>query len=150
MLSTRRLLLGDPRCTPRSLRWTFLAVGLFALTFAAYAVEVFAVTGGVVFVPGDAALVALVPAAWLGCARDGLLGAWLVATGAFLGYRAYHAFLGLSSRTLAEQAAFFVEPEGLFVAALFGVVAGSLAFPVGRALRRGVDAVVARGTERAN
>jgi hypothetical protein len=148
--SFRRLLLGDPRCTPRSLRWAFLAIGLFACTFAAYAVDVFGVSGGVVFVPGDAAVVGLVAAAWLGYARDGLLAAWLAAAAAMLGYRADHAFLGLSGRTLAEQAAYFAQVDGLFVLTLMGVVVGSLAFPVGRAVRRAVDEVAASGTGRVN
>lgn len=118
-----------------------LAAVLFAGTFAAYATDVFAVAGGVVFVPGHAALVAVVAAGWVGYRRAGLAFAWLVAFAPFLGFRADWAFFGLSSRPFAGQVAYFLQLEGLLVNALFALVAGTVGFCLGWAAQWSVSFV---------
>jgi hypothetical protein len=142
----RPLLLGrgDDRVPRLDL---LLAAGLAVATFAAYALGVFAVSGGVVFLPGDAALVGLVVAGWIGYRGGGLAVAWLVAAAPLFGFRADWAFLGLPGRPLAGQLAYLLDPEGLAVLGVTAVVVGTLGFVVGRLLRRGIDAVRAGGTD---
>lgn len=139
--SLRQCLLG--RESHRD-RWLALALVVFVATVTAYAVGVFHISGGVVFIPGQAALVGLLAAAFVGAARGGLLFAWLVTYGALLGYHADHAFFGLSHRTRLEQAAYFLELDGLAVLAVEAVVLGSLAFVVGRLARWGYDTLQPR------
>jgi hypothetical protein len=115
------------------------AVVLFAATFAAYAVGVFAVSGSVVFIPGQAALVGGVSAATIGYDRGGLAFGWLVAYAPLLGYHADHAFLGLSNRSLVDRLAYFVEPDGLAFLAVVALVVGTAAFAAGFAGRWVVD-----------
>lgn len=133
----RQLLVGDADTS--LVRWPALAVGLFATTFAGYALGVFEITGCVVFVPGHAALVGLLAAAVVGYLRGGVVFGWLVVFGALLGNRADHAFLGLSSRTRVEQAVYFLQFEGLVVYAVVAAVLGGLAFTAGALVRWGVD-----------
>jgi hypothetical protein len=132
----RRRLLGSDAAQRRVLLG--VAAALFAGTFTAYAVGLFAVAGGVVFIPRDAARVAVLAAVWVGYRRGGLALAWLVAFAPFLGFRADWAFLGLSGRSLVEQAAYAVDPEGVAVNALFALVLGTLGFGAGWLLRWGV------------
>lgn len=108
-----------------------LAVALFVLTFVSYAVGVFQVSGGVVFVAWDAAIVGAIGAAWVGIRRDGLAYAWLVTLAALYGARADHVFLGLSGRTLREQFGLLLRLDAFVY--LFGqaVAIGTLAFVVG-------------------
>jgi hypothetical protein len=89
------------------------------------------VAGGVVFVPGSAALVAFAVCAVVGYLRAGLLLAWASAYGALLGFNAYHAFFGLSYRTRIDQLAYFLELDGLVVYAAQALVIGSLGFGLG-------------------
>lgn len=137
----RRLLLGRE---PRRLLWPVLALLLFLATFTAYAVGVFHISGGVVLIPGEAALVGLLAAAAVGAVRGGAAFAWLVTYGALLGYHADHAFMGLSHRSRLEQAAYFVELDGLVVLAVEAVVVGTLAFAVGTVARWGYDTLRSR------
>lgn len=134
--SLRRLMIGRSNRGHRTLRWTLVAVGLFATVFAAYATGVFAIAGGVVWIPGEAALVGIVAACLVGFDRAGLAFAWLVAFATLLGYHADHAFFGLSSRSFREQVAYFLTPEGLLVFGAEGVVLGTIAFAVGAVARR--------------
>lgn len=120
-----------------------VALCLFAGTFAAYAVGLFEIQGGVVFIPWDAALVGLAAAWAVGYARDGLIAAWLVAYAALLGHHADHAFLGLPSRTFGEQFAYFLELDGLGYYAVEALAIGALAFAVGRLGRWLVTTVTA-------
>lgn len=145
----RRLLLGPERRGHRRLVPPLLAVVLLVGTFAAYGTGLFAIQGGVVFVPGDAALAGLVAAVAVSYARGGLLAAWLVAYGSLLGYNAYHAFLGLSSRSLVEQTAYFLELDGLFVLAVEGVIVALLAFPLGWGCRRAAEGIRKRSEQSA-
>ena len=118
-----------------------LAVGGFATAIAGYALDVFGVSGGVVFVPFHAAVFGMGAACLLGGLRRGLLFARVAAYAALLGYQADHAFFGLSGRTLGEQFAYFLEPDGLAVLALMVVVLGTPAFVAGSLARLCVDTV---------
>lgn len=129
MPSIHTLVFGDDSATLRP-SW-ILPLSTFLITFGAYAVDVFAVSGGVVFVPGDAALVALAVCAIVGYLRAGLLLAWASAYGALLGALADHAFFGLSYRSRFEQLAYFLELDGLVFYAVQALVIGTLGFAVG-------------------
>jgi len=118
-------------------RWSAIGVLLAVVTFAAYVLDLFVVSGGVVFVPGGAALVGIGAATVVGYVRGGPLVAWLVSFASLLGFRAYHAFPGLSYRTFQEQLAYFLELEGLFVYAVEGLAIGVLPFLVGSLVRWG-------------
>ena len=108
-----------------------LAVALFVLTFVSFAIGVFQVTGGVVFITWNAAIVGAIGAAWIGIRRDGLAYAWLVTLAALYGARADHVFLGLSGRTLGEQVGLLLRADAFVY--LFGqaVAIGTVAFVVG-------------------
>jgi hypothetical protein len=129
MPSIQSLLFGDDSTTTRP-SW-LLPISTFFVVLAAYAGGVFIISGGVVFVPGDAALVGLAVCIAVGYFRAGLLLAWASAYGALLGYNADHAFFGLSSRSRLDQLAYFLELDGLFVYALQAVVIGTLGFALG-------------------
>lgn len=124
--------------------WTVSAVGLFIGSFGAYAVGVFTISGGIVFIPGDAAVLGALVAGLVGYASSGLLAAWLVTFASILGYRADHAFLGLSSRPVDARLAYFLQAEGLAVVAVQAVIIGSIAFSIGALARVGVAALYRR------
>lgn len=132
----RSLLLGadddgdDGRPRPSWL----LPLGTFAVVFAAYAIDVFAVSGGVAFVPTHAAYVAFAVCVVVGYLRAGVVLAWASAFGAFLGSYADHAFFGLSYRSRVEQLAYFLEPDGLVFYAIEGLVVAVIGFTVGYAI----------------
>lgn len=142
--SLRRLLVGRDRSGPR--QYLVVPVALFIAIFTAYALDIFAVSGGVVFLPWDAAVVGCVVAGWVGHRRDGLAFAWLVAYASLLGYHADHALLGLSRRPLAERLAYFVRLDGLAYLAVEALVLGTLAFVVGRLVGRSVAVLRDDGT----
>jgi hypothetical protein len=106
------------------------------MTLAAYTLDVFSISGGIVWIPVHAALLGMGAAGWVGYAQDGLVFAWLVTYTSLLGYHAHHAFFGLSGRTVGEQLAYFVELDGLAVLAVEGVVFGTVAFGLAAVLRR--------------
>lgn len=133
--SPRSLLVGPAEHRRRRYLALALVPLLFAATFAAYAVDVFGVSGCVVFIPGQALLVGVAAAALAGYARAGLVAAWLGVYAPLLGYAADHAFLGLSSRTFQEQLAYFLEPDGLAFYAVVALVFGTAAFAAGYVLR---------------
>ena len=123
------------------------AVVIGALTFVAYALGAFRVSGGVIFLPGDATIVGLVAAITVGYRRGGLGFAWLTAYAPLLGFDAEWALLGLSSHTLPGKLAFLLDPVGLAVHAIAAVVFGTFGFAVG-SLARYVVATVLSASER--
>ncbi|MUW14640.1 hypothetical protein GJ633_08140 [Halorubrum sp. CBA1125] len=139
MPSLRTLLLGrkrdgdypDPRLVVPPL--------CFGLVFAAYALGVFAVTGGVVFLAADAATVGVLTAAALAFRRGGLLASWGAVYAALLGQSADHYLLGLSGRSLAERLAAFLGPDGLVFLGVQALVLGTLAWGSGRLIDLAVD-----------
>ncbi|GAB7093422.1 hypothetical protein JCM30237_05740 [Halolamina litorea] len=140
--STRDVLFGDR--FQRNLG-VLTAAALFLGTFVAYATDVFAVSGGIVVIPGEATLAGAVVASLIGYERGALLPAWLSLFGAYLGFSAEWAFLGLSpSHSLAGRLAFLFDPVGLAVYAVASVLLGSAAFGAGYLLGLVADRV--RGT----
>ena len=113
----------------------------FAVAVAAYAVGVFSVAGGVVFVPFDAAALGVVVAVGLAYRRDGLLAAWGTVYAALLGYSAVHYLLGLSGRSLVERAAAFLSPDGLVFLGVEALAFGTVAWLVGTLAAVGVDRI---------
>lgn len=137
----RSILVGTKRSAYHRYLVLVLALGAFATTFAAYALGLFYVSGGVVFIPFYAAVVGMVAGCWIGYARRGLLFAWLVTYTSLLGYHADHAFFGLSGRAFGDQVAYFVRSDGLAFLAVEGLVLGTLAFVLGSVVRWGFDAL---------
>jgi hypothetical protein len=115
------------------------AVGISVATFVAYALDLFAATGGVIVLPGDATLVGFVAAVGIGTRRGGLAFAWLAQFAAYVGFRADWAFLGLSSHSPAGKLAFFFDPVGLAVFAVAAVLIGTIGFGVGALGRWSID-----------
>ena len=109
----------------------FFATGLLLATFAAYAVGLFQVTGGVIVLPEDATLVGFVAAAGIGLRRGGLLIAWILPFAAYLGFRADWALLGLSRHSFGGKLVFLFDPVGLAVLAVAAIAIGTLGFAAG-------------------
>lgn len=121
---------------------TLLLAGLlFVITFASYAFGIFETSGGVIWIPADAALVGVIAAAWVGYSRNGLVFAWLVAYTSLLGSLANHYFLGLSGRTFFEELTLFVQPDGLVFIAVEGLVIGTVAFVAGFLGSKVIDSI---------
>lgn len=90
----RTVLIGyDTGRTRRTLVGLFV-IGVLLATFGAYTLGLFAVSGGVIVLPGEATLVGVVAAAAIDLRRGGLLVAWLVQFAAYIGFHADWAFLG--------------------------------------------------------
>jgi hypothetical protein len=135
------LLVGGDRSDAPPYLVTALAFGGFVFTVAAYVLEIFTISGGIVWIPFHAAVVGMCAGCLVGYFRRGLLFAWVVTYTALLGYRADHAFFGLSGRSFGEQAAYFFELDGLAVLAVEAVVLGAVAFGLGWIARVGIDAI---------
>ncbi|MFB6125453.1 MAG: hypothetical protein ABEJ59_05790 [Halanaeroarchaeum sp.] len=142
-IDLRALVLGRGRDDLRD--GVVVALALFALTFAAYALGVLAIEGGVVLLARDAAIVGAIGAGWLGGWRTGLLPAWVVAYGALLGAHADFVFRGLGRRPLVERLALFFELDALGYLAVQAVAVGSLAYGVGWLAGWAMDRVRAEG-----
>lgn len=138
----RSVLVGQPG----SAHDQYIALGvtllLFVTTFAAYAVGIFSVGGGVVFVPGHAALVGLLAAGWAGYRHRGVAVAWLLAFGPLLGYLADHYLLGLTGRPFAERVAALVDLDGLLVMGFEALVFGTIGFSVGAITHWGIRRIL--------
>lgn len=143
--SLSSLLVGPAADRPRWYLELLAVVPVFALVFGAYALGFFEISGGVVFVPGHAALVGLLAGVVVGYLGRGLLLAWLVAYAALLGYSADHYLLGLSGRSIAERFAAFLGPDGLVALGIMALVIGTMAWVVGFLARRAVGVVRRRG-----
>ncbi|MFC4549205.1 MULTISPECIES: hypothetical protein [Halorussus] len=133
------VLFGRRRIDRRPSVPLILAVGVFALTFVGYALGVFSVSGGVVFVPYYAAVVGMVAAGAAGYSQNGVALAWLFTYASLLGFDADHVFLGLSGRSLGSRLAAFLQPDGLAFFAVLALVLGTLAFGFGSLARLGVE-----------
>lgn len=148
MVPSLRTLLVGPEGSSFQRRLDVLsAIALGVLTFGAYALGVFRITGGVIMFPGDAAVVGLVAAALVGYQYGGLVFAWVTAYAPLLGFQADWAFFGLSGRSLSGKLAFFLNPEGLVVNVMFALAFGTLGFGAG-ALARRTGASLRAATER--
>lgn len=114
-----------------------LGLGVFVTTFAAYALELFFVSGGLVWIPLHAAIVGLIAGCWVGYSQNGLLFAWLVSYTSLLGYHADSAVSEFSEFT--EQLTYFVRLDGLVFLAVEGIVVGTVAFILGSIVRWGIN-----------
>ena len=137
----RAALLGSNRDRPLPSPRLVAPPLCFAVAFAAYAVGVFSIAGGVVFVPFDAAALGVVAAVGLSYRRDGLLPAWLTVYAALLGYNAVHYFHGLSGRSVIERAVAFLSPDGLVFLGVEALVFGTVAWVVGTLAALAVERV---------
>lgn len=144
--SLAAILLGRERTSQRAMGWGLVATVAFAISFVGYAVGVVAVSGGVIWIPGDAAVVGMFAAAVVGYARGGILIGWLVAYASLLGYSAQRSIFGYSNATVGEMLGYFLDPEGLLVLGLEGLALGVVAVAVGSACRVGVDSYRQRST----
>jgi hypothetical protein len=129
--SIRRVLMGAGELSERLVVGVVLAVVVFGGTLAGYVSGVFEVAGGVVFVPGHAAIVGLVVAGLLGVRKSGLVLGLSTTYGALLGFKAYHAFFGLPKRAFGEQIAYFVRPDGVVFYAVEAVIIGGIFYTLG-------------------
>jgi hypothetical protein len=114
---------------------------LFCLVFVLYAVGLFSTSGGLVWIPWDAAILGLVAGCLVGYLRIGLVFAWSVGVAALLGAHADHALVGLADRPLAERLGYFARLDGLTFYAVEGVLVGTIAFLAGTGIRAAVRTV---------
>ena len=138
--SARTLLVGRDETGLARYTLLGLTVVMFLVSFGAYALGIFAVSGGLVWIPGDAALLGMLAAAWVGYHRLGLAFGWVVTYASFLGYSAERAMFEISARPFADRVAAFVRPDGLVVLGVEALVLGTVAFTVGYLGRRGIEA----------
>ena len=139
MSLARRVLLGsDPNGSTR--RYRLLAPPLlFLVSFAAYALGVFAHAGGVVFLAFDAAALGVLVTAGLAYRGAGMALAWASVYGALLGSNADHYLLGLPGRPLGERVGALLELDGLVFVGVEALALGTIAWVVGAVARRAVD-----------
>lgn len=141
MPSLRTLLVGPKRTRPRPDLRLLVPPLCFAFVFAAYALGAFEISGGVVFLAWDAAVVGVVAAAGLAFRRSGVVASWVTVYAALLGYSANHYFLGLSGRSLGERFVALLGVDGLVYLSVQAVVLGTLAWLVGTVAARVVPAL---------
>lgn len=132
------ILLGSARV---GRRWEYLAglaLCLFGVTFLAYEFEIFYHSGGVVFIPFHAAIVGGIAAFWAGYSRNGLVTGWGLTYLSLLGMQAEWA-TDISPRPLLDRVASIVQPDGLVVLAVIGVVVAVVGFTAGALARQGIN-----------
>lgn len=138
LATSRTVLLGSRRGGGRQSLVVGLALGLFALTFLAYELDIVSHSGGVVFVPFYAVFIGLTAAFWTGYGQIGLLSGWALTYITFLGWRTEWA-TGISPRPLTERIAYIVQPDGLVVLAIIGIGVTVIGFTAGTIARKGID-----------
>lgn len=143
------LLLGSDAERPHRVLTALLPLAAFAVTFGLYAIGVFRVSGGVIFLAADAAAVGALAAFLVGYARTGWVFGVLATLGALLGHSADHYLLGLSGRSLAERLGAFLELDGLAFATVQALVVGTLAWTAGTVLSLAVAELRTSGSEKA-
>jgi hypothetical protein len=114
------------------LRHFLFAVGLFALTFVAYATGAFVVEENAVFVPIGAIFVGVAGAVVVGFRAGGLVPGW---TAAFAGPFGYAAQASLVSDATGGPLGAGLTVEGLFVSAATAVFFGLVAYVFGALIR---------------
>ena len=141
MSLARRVLLGStPNGSPRRRRLLVPPLCFF-VSFAAYALGIFAHAGGVVFLAVDAAALGVLAAGVLAYRRAGVALAWVAVYGALLGSTADHYLLGLPGRPLGERVAALVGLDGLVFVGVEALALGTLAWLAGSLGRLAVDRV---------
>lgn len=132
------MFLGSARAGHRWEYLTGVALGLFGVTFVAYEFDIFYHSGGVVFIPFHAAIVGGIAAFWTGYSRTGLVAGWGLTSLSLLGMRAEWA-TDISPRPLIDRVAYIVQPDGLLVLAIIGVVVAVVGFTAGALARQGIN-----------
>jgi hypothetical protein len=132
------MLLGSSRVRRRWKYLTGLALGLFGVTFLAYEFEIFYHSGGVVFIPFHAAIVGGIAAFWAGYSRNGLVAGWGLTYFSLLGMQAEWA-TNISPRPLLDRVTSIVQPDGLVVLGVIGVVVAVVGFAAGALARKGIN-----------
>jgi len=133
-------------------RWEYLAVlglSLFGVTFLAYEFEIFYHSGGVVFIPFQAAIVGGIAAFWTGYSRNGLVAGWGLTYLSLLGMQAEWA-TEISPRPLFDRIASIVQPDGLVALGIIGIIVAVVGFTVGTLARKGIHALRTRPLEDVN
>lgn len=131
----------------RPRQWALLAVVAFTISFVGYAADVFSIPGGIVWIPGDAAVVGVAAGGLVSYARGGVLPAWGVAYASLLGYAAQRAHFGYSNTPLREELGYFFDLESLVVLALEALVLAVVAVVIGAVLRASVETVRRQTTD---
>jgi hypothetical protein len=116
-------------------------------SFVAYASGLFRISGGVVFIPGQAAVLGALVAVGLGSLRVGVGYAWLTLFGALFGYSLDHYLLGLSYRPWMGRIEALLGLDMFVYLGLEAVVLGTLAWLVGYVLARLVEGMQNRRAE---
>ena len=141
MSLARRVLLGSNANDSPRRRRLLVPPLLFVGVFAAYALGVFSISGGVVFLAGQAAVLGVLVAAVLAYRRAGVALAWATVYGALLGHSADHYLLGLPGRPLGERVGALVELDGLVFVGVEALALGTIAWVVGAGGRLAVERV---------
>ena len=147
MSLARRVLLGSNRNGSPRRRRLLVPPLLFLAVFAAYALGIFEIAGGVAFLAGEAAIVGVLAAAVLAYRRAGLALAWAAVYGALLGSNADHYLLGLSGRPLGERVAALLGVDGLVFVGVEALALGTVAWIAGRGAGRAVEGVRVRSRD---
>lgn len=137
----RSILLGSTQTDDGRGVLLALALGGFGASFVGYSLGVFAVSGGVVWIPFHAAVVGVIAGCVVGYTRKGLVLGWTVSYTALLGYHAHSAFIGLSRRGFEERLGYFFRGDALGYLAVAGIGLGTLAFTLGLLVWWGRDAL---------
>jgi apolipoprotein N-acyltransferase len=127
----RTLLVGRRRHPLQRPLLAGLAVVLFFLSLSAYATGLATVSGGVVWVPGHAALIGVAAGFGVGFARGGLLFAWLASYASLLGFFAYGAAIEAAEGDLVERVGSLVRVDALVFFGVEAVLFGTVAFVLG-------------------
>ncbi|GAA0531265.1 hypothetical protein ABNG02_01780 [Halorubrum ejinorense] len=99
------------------------------------------ISGGVVFLAGQAAVLGVLVAAVLAYRRAGVALAWATVYGALLGQNADHYLLGLPGRPLGERVVALVGLDGLVFVGVEALALGTIAWVVGAGGRLAVERV---------
>jgi len=134
-LDLRTVAIGPARSRRRLSVLGLVAILTFGTSFAGYALELFSVSGGVVWIPFHAAIVGMIAAGWVGYRGEGLVVGWALAYSAFLGWHADWALFEISRRPLSARLAYFIRPDGLVVLGIEALVLGTAAVAAGTVAR---------------
>jgi hypothetical protein len=132
------MLLGSAQVGRRLGYLVGLALSLFGVTFLAYEFEFFYHSGGVVFIPLHATIVGGIAAFWAGYSRNGLVAGWGLTYLSLLGMQAEWA-TEISPRPLLDRVASIIQPDGLLVLAIIGIIVAVVGFTAGALTRKGIN-----------
>lgn len=131
-LQLRTVLFGITHLTEWRYTPVALAIAFFTITFTTYALNIFELSGGVVFLAFHAAVIGMLGAIWAGYHRRGLVAAWIITYATLLGQSANFYFLSQPpNQSFADRAAEFIQFDGLVFLGIEALVLGTLAFLVG-------------------